>query len=291
MDDANDIPRLPVNSEQHRFFSWEVKYTKSHILSSQCTKDGKCNPGMTGEEEMCLFCMYNHKLDLPHLPDMVFPCNILTLSHNSGCSIVFNALDSLERVSNGKMVVQIACSESWRESRSEKGHADTVVKPFDWTFSTDYQGTLVGDWKVESTNLKIDVNKLKQKDKILFYNDLTLFEDELHDNGTAILSVKIRVMPGSFFILLRYFLRVDNVLIKINDTRLYHEFDKNYIIKEYTSRESKISELKVPPMLFLDPNEICRHLPIMKEVNQIMILPEAGTGEKKEVQGTAQSQS
>lgn len=52
-------------------------------------------------------------------------------------------------------------------------------------------------------------------------------------------------MPSSFFILLRYFLRVDNVLIKINDTRLYHEFENNYIIREYTSRESKVDELKV----------------------------------------------
>lgn len=32
-----------------------------------------------------------------------------------------------------------------------------------------------------------------------------------------------RVMPTSFFLLLRFFLRVDRVLIRINDTRLYHE--------------------------------------------------------------------
>ena len=32
-----------------------------------------------------------------------------------------------------------------------------------------------------------------------------------------------RVMPTSFFVLLRFFLRVDGVIIRINDTRLYHE--------------------------------------------------------------------
>lgn len=32
-----------------------------------------------------------------------------------------------------------------------------------------------------------------------------------------------RVMPTSFFLLMRFFLRVDGVLIRINDTRLYHE--------------------------------------------------------------------
>ncbi|EEB12723.1 conserved hypothetical protein [Pediculus humanus corporis] len=274
MDESTDIVRLPVNSEQHRFNSWEVKYTKSHILSSQCTQNGTCKPGTTGNDELCLFCMYTHKLDLPHLPDMVFPCNKLQLTHDSGCKIEFNALDSLSRVSNGKMVVKIASSASWKESRSETGHTESVIKPFDWTFSTDYQGTLLGDWKIEPTNVKIDLNKLMQKEKILFYNDLTLFEDELHDNGTALLSVKIRVMPTCFFILLRFFLRVDNVLIKINDTRLYHEFENNYIIREYTAREAKIDELKVPSTLLLDPNEICRHLPLIKESNHKLLIPD-----------------
>lgn len=35
-----------------------------------------------------------------------------------------------------------------------------------------------------------------------------------------------RVMPTSFFVLLRFFLRVDGVMIRINDTRLYHEARK-----------------------------------------------------------------
>lgn len=75
--------------------------------------------------------------------------------------------------------------------RAESGHTEEIVKPFDWTFSTDYQGSLQGNWIIEETNQKIDVNKLRQKEKIEFYIDLTLFEDELHDNGIASLSVKI----------------------------------------------------------------------------------------------------
>lgn len=82
-----------------------------------CTKNKSCSPGEMGDEELCLFCMYTHKLDLPHLPDMVFPNNVLKLTHDSGCSIEFNALDSLVKVSNGKQVVKIACSDSWKESR------------------------------------------------------------------------------------------------------------------------------------------------------------------------------
>jgi type 2A phosphatase activator TIP41 len=54
-----------------------------------------------------------------------------------------------------------------------------------------------------------------------------------------------RVMPASFFILLRYFLRIDNVMLRINDTRYYHEFDTDFILREYTSREAKTQDLNV----------------------------------------------
>jgi hypothetical protein len=65
------------------------------------------------------------------------------------------------------------------------------VKPFDWTFTTDYSGTLTGNFSITPTNTRIDLDKLRRRDKILFYHDLLLFEDELHDNGTAVCSVKI----------------------------------------------------------------------------------------------------
>ena len=72
----------------------------------------------------------------------------------------------------------------------ESGHMEEV-KPFDWTFTTDYSGTVSGDFKMETTETRIDLDKLRQREKILFYHDLCLFEDELHDNGTAVCSVKI----------------------------------------------------------------------------------------------------
>ncbi|KAI6024518.1 TIP41-like family-domain-containing protein [Pisolithus marmoratus] len=52
----------------------------------------------------------------------------------------------------------------------------------------------------------------------------TVYEDELHDNGSSNLVVRIRVMPTCFFILARFTLRVDNVLFRIHDTRIYHSF-------------------------------------------------------------------
>lgn len=178
------------------------------------------------------------------------------------------------------------------------------VKPFDWTFTTDYMGTMSG-FEIEETDERINVENLKRKDKILFYVDLTLFEDELHDNGIAASSIKMvilkiyiffslffifkcfksnflfikirprniylilqfpfflgkfgkyflyfflqRVMPTSFFILLRYFLRIDNVMLRVNDTRIYHEFGDNYLLREFTSKEAKVQDIRVWEIFF-----------------------------------------
>ncbi|KAI9118772.1 hypothetical protein K1719_010217 [Acacia pycnantha] len=46
-------------------------------------------------------------------------------------------------------------------------------------------------------------------------------EDELVDNGVSLHTVKARVMPSSWFLLLRFWLRVDGVLIRLRDTRLH----------------------------------------------------------------------
>ena len=55
---------------------------------------------------------------------------------------------------------------------------------------------------IEETDERIDLEKLKVKEKILFYDDVCLYEDELGDNGTSMLTVKIRCMPTSFFLLM-----------------------------------------------------------------------------------------
>lgn len=133
---------------------------------------------------------YEFKLELPHLPEMVFSQNKLVLTHKNGGQIEFNPLDALAKVRNGKSSIRVACADEWKSSRSDTDCMEEV-KPFDWSFSTDYQGTFNEKIRCEDTDAKLDIFKLMQKEKILFYQDLTLFEDELHDHGIAACSVKI----------------------------------------------------------------------------------------------------
>ena len=107
-------------------------------------------------------------------------------------------------------------------------------------------GTCSDHFQVQPTDLKIDYDKLKVQEKILFFDEVVLYEDELDDNGCAKLSVKLRVMQSGFFILQRFYLRVDKTLIRVFDTRIYFEAGNNFFLREYSEREQTVDKLNIP---------------------------------------------
>nr|CAG4647132.1 EOG090X07SL [Megafenestra aurita] len=256
-----NVVTTPVAVEEVFLFPpWTLKTVKNHILPSKSASQH------SSSSQHAAF----HELSIPHLPDMVFPDNLLKIELANNNGIEFNALDALKLVNDKEDLVKVAVAEAWKEARlADIDVSHKVSHPFDWTFTTDYRGTVFGEIKVSETDLRIDMEKLKQKEKILFFDEIHLYEDELADHGCASCSLK-RAMPSGFFVLLRFYLRVDDVLIRINDTRLYYEKDNNYILREYTSRESKTKDLKVPRVFWGDPNEISHHLPPTQSVYEIL---------------------
>jgi type 2A phosphatase activator TIP41 len=120
-----------------------------------------------------------------------------------------------------------------------------VVKPFDWSYSTDFKGTLQPESPPFSpTNDQIPIELLKRPDPILFFDDVILYEDELADNGISMLSCKIRVMPDRLLLLSRFFMRLDNVVVRLRDTRIYVDFDKAEVIREYQAREMSYEDAR-----------------------------------------------
>lgn len=120
-----------------------------------------------------------------------------------------------------------------------------VVKPFDWSYSTDYKGTVRASARpFEATTKSIPVELLKRPDPILFFDEVVLYEDELADNGIAMLSCKIRVMPGRLLLLSRFFMRLDNVLVRLRDTRVYVDFETREVIREYQSKECEYEKVR-----------------------------------------------
>ncbi|SMR53962.1 unnamed protein product [Zymoseptoria tritici ST99CH_1A5] len=181
------------------------------------------------------------------IPEMIFGDNFVAITHlKSGWTLDFNARDALDRVSKTEEgMLQVAVAEEWKKERSHQQEVKQVVKPFDWSYSTDFKGTThlgdaKGEWQTSSqTKDPIRTDLLSRQDPIEFFNEVDLFEDELADNGIAILNIKIRMMPDRLLLLSRYFLRLDGVIVRLRDTRVYVEHGSNKVIRQFTSKEEK----------------------------------------------------
>jgi len=217
-------------------------------------------------------------------PEMIFGDNFVQIEHEqTGWSIAFNAYDALDRVDKtGQKMLKVAYSKEWQRSR-EHTHAGIkeVVKPFDWSYSTAYQGTLnPSENPFEPCPSSIPLELLKRPDPILFFDDVILFEDELADNGISTLSCKIRVMPDRLLLLLRFFMRLDNVLFRLRDTRVYVDFNTQEVIREYQAREleyEKVREILVntredAPAAMRDSNKMATTLPVVEESKERVLL-------------------
>lgn len=139
-----------------------------------------------------------------------------------------------------------------------------VQLPYDWTYTTDYMGTY--NQSLHITSDEINIKLLQQRDPILWFTALTLYDDELHDNGISTLNVKCRVMSTCFLVLITYFLRVDHVVVRIYETRIFNEFNTDHIIRDHTRYECSWEDLvkyKLPQnaALLNEPQLITRKLP------------------------------
>jgi len=220
------VKKLPNGIE---FGPWKFQVTKSHIMNS------------TEMDSL------SKELGLP-LPEMVFGGNSLLIENKFGFSLSFQAKAALKLVNNHNETLKVSYADIWKNSKAKHTleKIKDVVKPYDWTFTTKYAGdyTSISDNQEPTiTTEEINLDILRRPDPILFYDEIVLFEDELADNGISKLNIRIRVMPGCFFVLLRFFLRVDNVLVRFVDSRFFHEFHNNYLIHEQTIREASYQEI------------------------------------------------
>lgn len=134
--------------------------------------------------------------------------------------------------------------------RREKTHEGIkeVVKPFDWSYTTDYKGTITKgkpfDMPSQQDAEPIPIELLKRPDPILFFEEVVLYESELDDNGISLFSCKVRVMPERMLVLCRLFMRLDEVIVRIRDTRIYVDFARKKVIRDYTEKEDPFDKVK-----------------------------------------------
>lgn len=220
------------------------------------------------------------------LPGMLFPDNYLRLSYpqaNPAFQLCFSAVDALKMVGEADPAIQVKAADRWKKKGKRNDvEITTIESASDWTFSTKYPGTVSIDGRhvsdlqetpINTSHASIktasltDINYDALRDTsvpILYSSEIILFEDELDDNGTASYKVRIRVMPDCYFILARFFLRVDGVLIRISDTRYYHQFGTNIVIRESVMREASLTTMlrDVHPSLLTKPDQVAEKVPV-----------------------------
>lgn len=225
---------------------------------------------------------FSEKLKVPP-PEICFGNNYLSIKHSqSGFHYEWNALDALLPLNpiegEDEDYIKVAYADDWSQARKQSDAVTKVVNPFDWTYTTTYYGTNHSPQiKFEppsdlAAHGGIPLTVLSRRDPILFFDEVTLFEDELHDNGMANLQVKVRVMPTCMFVLSRFFLRVDGVVFRMFDVRFYVDLQTNEIIREVKAKEMKYDLLKklLPPESphdltpFTDPGFVSQALGMLK---------------------------
>lgn len=226
----------------------------------------------------------DHRFDFP-LPEMIFGNNYVRVANDATHFVLdFNTLDALDLLAP-TADFKVAYYEEWLSTRPKAKATENnepasaaasvssspsleLVKPYDWTYSTNYKGTTSAQFV--PTHEKLPLEKLLRPDPILFFDEAVLFEDELGDNGISMLTTKIRVMPLCLLLLCRLFLRVDDVAFRIRDTRLYVDFDTNDVLREYKVQDALYAELlaKVgrsadPKRLLRDSNWVSQNIPVV----------------------------
>ncbi|XP_065871239.1 TIP41-like protein isoform X1 [Euphorbia lathyris] len=274
--DENDLKAAGaelLNDDRHglRIHGWEIASHKGTILKSSTLQEWEQN------------------LQTSHLPEMVFGDSSLVLKHiKSGTKIHFNAFDALTGWKQEALPpVEVPAAAQWK-FRSKP--SEQVILDYDYTFTTPYRGSETieleknGSSEISETSSlcwedckeQIDVVALASKEPILFYDEVVLYEDELADNGVSLLTVKVRVMPSCWFLLLRFWLRVDGVLMRLRDTRMHCVFSDSgnpIILRESCWRETTFQSISAKgypsdSAAYSDPSSISQRLPIISQKTQ-----------------------
>jgi len=202
-----------------------------------------------------------NKLHINHLPEIFYGFNRLFLINKSkNFCYEFNPLQMLSLANYSQRKKLLKEKEIYyipNQAKSQYSKIDDTKNEEDWSFSSPYMGHITSInnspmskyypeiketkvFKKEKTNLKYPETKVEN---VLNYNQIHFFEDELGDIGFSEGKIGFGVMNECFLGLMRCYLRVDNMVVRNIDTKIYHKFGDNYIIRNFLVKEKTYDEL------------------------------------------------
>jgi len=202
-----------------------------------------------------------NKLHINHLPEIFYGFNRLFLINKSkNFCYEFNPLQMLSLANYTQRKKLLKEKEIYyipNQAKSQYSKTDDSKNEEDWSFSSPYMGHITSInnspmskyypeiketkvFKKEKTNIKYPETKVEN---VLNYNQIHFFEDELGDIGFSEGKIGFGVMNECFLGLMRCYLRVDNMVVRNIDTKIYHKFGDNYIIRNFLVKEKTYDEL------------------------------------------------
>ena len=245
--------------------------------------------------------------------DGLMSCLVRSASDGSPIDVSLDA-EGKASVLGDRTLFRLALAETWaaRTDHNVQINADNTGrrKDLDWTYTPAYSGTIskhskdslvenstvstacanpqrvfLGETRILHPGEKgIDYDLLKRRDPILWYDVVDLYETELDDSGSGLLQCKVRVMPGCFFVLCRWWLRVDDTFVRVFDTRVFHAFNKDTgakgvepVIFEITRKECTWERLIADgrpseSKSYTDPNNFQSWLPEVQKYVRVLEL-------------------
>ena len=201
-------------------------------------------------------------LYISHLPEIFYGFNRLFLINESqNFCYEFNPLQMLSLTNNNVRQKLLKEKEIYyipTQAKSQYSKTDDTKNEMDWSFSSPYMGhiTSINNCIMNKYYPKINETKKFRTEKsnmvfpeikvenVLNYNQVQFFEDELGDIGLSEGKIGFGVMDQCFLGLMRCYLRVDNMLVRNIDTKIYHKFGEKYIIRNFSVKEKTYDELK-----------------------------------------------
>ena len=202
-----------------------------------------------------------NKLYISHLPEIFYGFNRLFLvNKNKNFAYEFNPLQMLSLTNNVIRKKWMKEKEIYyipNQAKSQYTRVEEGISEVDWSFSSPYMGHITPIFKSdinmfypemkESKKFEIKASKISfpetKIDNMLNYNQIHFFEDELGDIGFSEGKIGFGVMEDCFLGLMRSYLRVDNMVVRNIDTKIYHKFGEKYIIRHFSVKEKNYDDL------------------------------------------------
>ena len=251
--DEKFVLNIPPNNNEilltkYSHKDWDFYYHSENMMSSK-------------DLDLLIKNKEENKLHINHLPEIFYGLNRLFLINKSkNFCYEFNPIQMLSLTNENirkKLLKEKEIYYIPSPAKSQYSKPNDIKNEEDWSFSSPYMGHISSikdnimikyypeiketkKFKIEKSKIKFPETKVEN---VLNYNKIQFFEDELGDIGFSEGKIGFGVMNDFFLGLMRCYLRVDNMLVRNIDTKIYHKFGDNYIIRNFLVKEKTYDEL------------------------------------------------